>query len=258
MKYSQNILAALTVSLALAGCHSSPTGPSPSPAITAVPDVPSTPVPVPSEPPPRTSRTRYLAFGDSITAGTTSPAVAAWRTFATGPPQSYPYKLQALLRGRYTAQAIEVYNEGKPGEPAEDGVLRFSPVLRSVAPDVVILLHGVNDISFLGMRGVRSAAGFVNTMASEARLAGVTVIICTIPRSRAGGFRSLDLAVVEAYNNALRDVARGERAILVDFDVNGLDLRFIGADGLHPTDEGYTRMAEILFSHARELFETGS
>ena len=239
--------------LVAAGCNSSPTSPTP-PAVSALPpDV--TPPPAPS--PPRTSRTRYLAFGDSITAGTTSPAVTLWRRFATGSPQSYPFKLNVLLNGRYTAQDVEVYNEGRPGETAEDGVLRFTPTLHSVAPDVVILLHGVNDVAFLGLKGVRSTAGLVNAMASEARLTGVTVMICTIPRPRPGGWRAPDPAVIEAYNNALREVARGERAILIDLDASGFDQRLIGTDGLHPTDEGYTRMAEIFFSRARELFEMG-
>jgi lysophospholipase L1-like esterase len=92
-------------------------------------------------------------------------------------------------------------------------------------------------------------------MAREARLAGSQVMICTLLPPRPGGFRAADPAVIAAYNRALRDVARGEAAIFIDFEALGFELRLIGLDGLHPTEEGYARMAEILFSRARALFE---
>jgi lysophospholipase L1-like esterase len=63
--------------------------------------------------------------------------------------------------------------------------------------------------------------------------------------------------VIAAYDRALREVARGEGAFLVDFEAMGFELRLIGADGLHPTEEGYQRMAEILFDQARTWFELG-
>ena len=232
--------------------QSSPTGPSPMPPIAQPP--PTTQPPTPTPVTPRTSRTRYLAFGDSVTAGTTSPAVGLFRTMGAGLPESYPFKLQSMLNGRYTAQTIQIENEGKPGEPAEDGSRRFAGVLRAANPEIVILLHGVNDITFLGLPGVPRTASFVNTMAREARNLGKQVMICTLLPQRPGGFRAADPAAIAAYNRALRDVARGENAILVDFEAL-FDVKFIGLDGLHPTDQGYSRMAEILFGQARTLFE---
>jgi lysophospholipase L1-like esterase len=239
----------------MAACSSSQSLPTaPTPPTTQPPTTPPPTTPPPTPFTPRTSRTRYLAFGDSLTAGTTSPAVGLFRTMSAGLPESYPFKLQAMLGGRYTAQTIQIENEGRPGEAAEDGVRRFSSVLRTANPEVVILLHGVNDVSFQGLPGVPRTAGFINTMAREARLTGKQVMICTLPPNRSGGFRAADPAVIAAYNRALRDIARGEGAILVDFEAL-FDLRLIGMDGLHPTEPGYTRMAEILFAQARRLFE---
>ena len=133
--------------------------------------------------------------------------------------------------------------------------MRLPGVLRAVAPEIVILLHGVNDISFLEERSVTPIAAFVNTMAHDARFAGAQVIICTLPPQRAGSFRAADPAVVSRYNEALRDVARGEGAILVDFAADFGDLQLIGADGLHPTEAGYARMAQLLFDTLRTTFE---
>ena len=190
-----------------------------------------------------------------MTAGTTSPALTLWRVADAGLPQSYPFKFQSLLADRYRDQIIDVVNEGRPGETAADGWARFPGVVRAVAPEVVILLHGVNDVSVFGLSAVSRTAGFVNAMAREARLAGSEVMICTMLPQRPGGLRAGDPAVIAAYNRALRDIARGENARLIDFDVLGFDLRLIGVDGLHPTEDGYTRVADILFGQARALFE---
>jgi hypothetical protein len=60
--------------------------------------------------------------------------------------------------------------------------------------------------------------------------------------------------VIAAYNIALRDVARGEGALLVDFE-REVDVSLIGLDGLHPTEAGYTRMAAVLFEAIRGRYE---
>lgn len=244
----------------------SPSGPiaaDPPPADPAPPDPvpmppqPTPPVPpIPPPPPPRITRSRYLIFGDSLTAGTTSPSLT--RLMSAGLPQSYPYKFLERLQARYTAQTFVVENEGKPAEGAADGVVRFPPILRNLGPEVVVLLEGVNDIAFLGQSGVSRVAGYINTMARDARFAGAQVIICTLPPERATGFRAADPAAISSYNQALRDVARGEGAILVDFANEFGDLSLIGIDGLHPTEAGYTRMADILFDTVRRTFEVAS
>ena len=253
MKFPIKIPLVLALALTTA-CSSQSLPTAPTPPLSQQPPITQPPTTQPPPVTPRTSRTRYLAFGDSITAGTTSPAVGLFRTMSAGLPESYPFKLQAMLNGRYTAQSIQIENEGRPSEAAEDAVRRFPVTLRAANPEVVILLHGVNDVTFLGMPGVQRTAGYINTMAREARLLGKQVMICTLPPHRPGGFRAADPAVIAAYNRALRDVARGETAILVDLEAL-LELRFIGLDGLHPTDQGYTRLAEILFGQARTSFE---
>ena len=228
------------------------TPPSPGPP---VPEPPPAPQPPPATPAPRLGRLRYLAFGDSLTAGTTSPALN--RTLSAGLPQSYPFKLQEALVARYQQQAVAVENEGKPNEAAADAVTRFPAVFRATSPDVVILLHGVNDVTFLGIPGIPRVTGYLDSMARAARLGGASVIICTLPPHRAGGFRAADPDVIRRYNESLRDLARGEGALLVDFE-RDIDISLIGAVGLHPTEAGYARMAQVLFERIRDRFEVPS
>jgi lysophospholipase L1-like esterase len=177
------------------------------------------------------------------------------RAFGAGLPQSYPFKLQQLMAARYATQAFVMENEGKSNETAAEGVTRLPAVLKANNPDVVILLHGVNDVTFLGQSGVSRVAGYLDTMAKEARFAGARVILCTLPPQRAGGFRAGDPAVIANYNQWVRDIARGEGAFVADFARELGDLNLIGIDGVHPTEAGYARMAQILLDVIRSQFE---
>jgi lysophospholipase L1-like esterase len=96
------------------------------------------------------------------------------------------------------------------------------------------------------------------TMAHDAGVTGAQVVLCTLPPQRAGGSRAADAAAIGSYNQAIRDIARSEGAMLVDFAAAMTELNAIGADGLHPTEAGYARMAEILFNVLRASFEVSS
>jgi lysophospholipase L1-like esterase len=63
--------------------------------------------------------------------------------------------------------------------------------------------------------------------------------------------------VIRQMNDEVRVIAAGEGAELVDLytalasDVN----RYIGVDGLHPTEAGYQRMADEFFVRIRATLE---
>jgi lysophospholipase L1-like esterase len=169
-----------------------------------------------------------------------------------GLAQSYPFKLQSLLSARYSSQTITVYNEGLPLEETSDAIRRLPGVLRTTAPEVVILLHGVNDLT--GPSVVPRTLGFMNTMARDVRLAGAMVFLCTLLPQRPGGFRAGDPVATANYNAGLRALARAEGATLIDLD-REMDLGLIGVDGLHPTEAGNERLAQIFFAAIRAQFE---
>jgi lysophospholipase L1-like esterase len=212
-------------------------------------------------PVPQLSRTRFLAFGDSLTAGevSLSSATAAdgWPfvQYAVIPSASYPTQLSNLLRARYTGQlaAIQVANDGRPGEWAEDGARRLPGVLASTRPEVLLLLHGFNELATFGAAGPARAALYVDTMAKEGRNRGARVFIASLTPPRASGLRALPLASVLDANSRIRATAIGEGAVFVDlYAALSADVpRYIGIDGLHPTEAGYARMAQTFFEAIR-------
>ncbi len=214
-------------------------------------------------PSPKIALTKFLAFGDSITAGEVTAPIGSANAagqFLTRqivvPSASYPTVLQRLLTSRYLTQASSMVmtNEGLPGETAPEAVSRYLAAINRYRPEVVLLLEGYNGVT--GNGGASGAAAAVSTMASEARNRGMRVFIATLTPAKPGSRAIPDLFLLN-YNDRMRNIARGEGAPLVDLyaalstDVSA----YIGIDGLHPNEAGYRKMAETFFAAIRAELE---
>lgn len=171
-------------------------------------------------------------------------------------PGSYPQRLRADLAARYRDQTIDVFNEGKAGEWAESGVGRFPDVIRTHSPEIIILMEGANDLGFLGRPGISRTIGALETMVKYARARGIPVLLASLPPQREGSPRGSSAAFLTEFNRQVRTTAVDEGAIFVDvFAGFGSDPGLIGADGLHPTSDGYARMTQIFMDAIRAAFE---
>ena len=98
-----------------------------------------------------------LAFGDSLTAGATSPPLTL-RPMSAGLPQSYPYKFQQLMAA---ALRQPDHRGGERRQTGRSGRRRHAPLSGRRAmrfhPEVVVLLHGVNDVAFFGLAACRAS-----------------------------------------------------------------------------------------------------
>lgn len=208
---------------------------------------------------PQLTLTRFLAVGDSITEGEITAALGAVssRGFQNSvqrvvPSASYPAVLQDLMRARYTSQAsaISVINAGLSGERALDASAqaRVAQAIATHRPQVVLLMHGYNDIA--NVSALSATANAVSTMAAEARNRGARVFIANLAPSRPTGSSARPSSSVTGFNERLLTVIRGEGATLVD--VYGALLpdviTYIGVDGLHPTEAGYRKIAETFMA----------
>jgi lysophospholipase L1-like esterase len=188
------------------------------------------------------AKTKFTAFGDSITDGKVSlvPLVSL------AGPDTYPYKLEQMLRERYPSQLFVVSNQGHSGEHTRDGAARIAAVLDEEKPEVVLLLEGINNIN--GFSTATQAAA-LRTMIVEAQRRGVDVIIATLmpvlPTSHIykPGITS---SRIEALNTEIFSLAAqynlGSPVNL--FAIFQAEPGLIGIDGLHPTIQGQTRIAE--------------
>jgi lysophospholipase L1-like esterase len=227
--------------------------------------------------PPHLSATKFTAFGDSITEGFVQrcPGIAPTENDedplriepppapgrAQPSPTAYPAKLQALLAERYPAQMITVINEGSGGEDINAGVANLPPVLTANAPEVLLLLEGINTLNEQHKAGIPLVVEGLRTMIQEARSRSIKVFAATLLPERPGGCRAYDYAedyddIIEA-NVQIRRLIGTEGAILVDLyeAFNGHTSMLIGEDGLHPSAAGYQRIAETFFDAIKTHLE---
>lgn len=103
-----------------------------------------------------------LAFGDSLTYGTGA---------ADG--YDYPSVLSELI-------AREVINEGYPGEISKKGAERLPPLLDRYRPDLLILIHGGNDM--IRKIPADETTEHLNAMITAAQQRNIGVVLLGVPK----------------------------------------------------------------------------
>ncbi len=232
---------------------------------------------------PRLSATRFVAFGDSLTEGfvqvcrtTTLTGLDAVledmaflsRVSELRPPGysavSYPVKLQSALSARYAAQSITIINEGNGGETAALGALDLPRVLNTDTPQALLLLEGINDIHAgtpTQASAIPTVISSLRTMVQEGKRRGMTVFLATLLPERKGSCRSFDwddnIEDVVAANTQIRSLATTEGVPLVDMyqAFSGQVSTLLGADGLHPSEAGYQKMADLFYAAITQRLE---
>ena len=233
---------ACTAVAACGGPNNGPTGPSPSA--------------------PRISRTRFLAFGDSFTAGEVTTPVAAASSLIHKlilvPAASYPSVLQGQLQATYPSQSssITVINSGQPSERILEGLQRFPDVFEASRADVVLLMEGVNGLPQVGPD---ISTGVMRIMVQAAKNGRARVFIGSmIPQVASRPRGTTPVSELLAYNNVLQIMCTQEGVTYVDLynTMTAEAATLIGSDGLHPTETGYRRIADLFFAAIqRELEE---
>lgn len=171
--------------------------------------------------------TVILAFGDSLTYGTGASS-----------GQDYPSILEQLT-------SLHVINAGVPGEISRDGLKRLQPLLDEHQPDLLILIHGGNDI--LRRIPAQQTADNIRQMIAEARQRNTHVIMMGVPQPGLFLMSSAEMYQQIAENQKIATDLETLPEILAD---PGLK-----SDRVHPNEEGYRIMAENIY---RLLQENGA
>jgi lysophospholipase L1-like esterase len=223
--------------------------------------------------PPKLATTSFLAFGDSITAGEdgqNSVAPSASLMSARFHPsvlfpfgQRYPTELQQQLADHYKTQSPTVDNQGLPGEAASDpGTLnRFVSLTGSRRYTVALIMEGTNDLYDRDDRIYPAAYDGLRSMIRDAKGKGIRPYLATIPPMNPSACvpvcRGLPWSLVPSFNDGVRSLAATEGVTLVDVyqGFNG-NLALLGPDGLHPSADGYAKIADVFFTAITSTLET--
>ena len=192
---------------------------------------------------PRTTAT-IVALGDSTTAGT-----PGFRSPLESPPDGagnvqsqYAYWLAAAR------PSWRVLNRGINGQRTDQIAARFERDVVNVRPDAVIIIAGVNDV-YQG-RGVDAVTAALEDMYERARNAALPVVAGSIiPFNTATADHNARMRAVNEWIRAYAIRVPGvtfsdTRAAAAD---PGAPDRLVSSpDNLHPSPDGYRRMAAAL------------
>lgn len=165
-----------------------------------------------------------LAFGDSLTRGSGASA-----------NNDYPNLLAGLSQR-------EVINEGVSGEISEDGLKRLPALLDDYQPDLLILIHGGNDI--LRKIPEEVTANNLKNMINEAKSRNIHVILLGVPKPGLFLMESAPIYVKLAEENSITTDLDTLPEILGDNNLK--------SDMIHPNNEGYKVMAVKIFELMKE------
>jgi len=185
-----------------------------------------------------------VALGDSTTAGT-----PGFRSPIEAPPEgSGDQQSQYAYWLMQTHSDWRVLNRGVDGERSDEIRARFDRDVLHMAPDIVVIVAGVNDI-YQG-RPAESVQRQFEAMYQAARRAGMSVVAGSIlPYNTATGDQN---SRMQAVNDWIRDFSASHddiafcdtRAAVAAPDCP--DRLVSSPDGLHPSPDGYRLMALAL------------
>lgn len=165
--------------------------------------------------------------------------------------------------------SIEVINAGVGGDSTRQGVARFDRDVMSRNPDCVILLFGTNDrLNSYNMVPLDQFKKNLLSMIEQLQNKNIKVILCEVPnclekymvkRHKPGFFDQLSAANrVKEVNRAIQEVAKLKNIPLIPTAAllgpateadESLIRNMANAgteDGVHPTPDGYRKLAEAI------------
>ena len=176
-----------------------------------------------------------VVFGDSISAG-----------YGLAAGQSFPDFLQKSIDA--DGYQWHVVNLGISGDTTEGGVARIDSAT-SLKPGLVVLELGGND----GLRGMPLEATRANLeqmiVAFQNAKAQVVLAGMTLPPNYGADY-------VHGFEKNYRDLAEKHKLTLIPFlyaDILTKDLRYVQADGIHPTAEGSRIIAGTVLKAVKPL-----
>ena len=181
------------------------------------------------------ARKVIVVFGDSLSAG-----------YGLANGQSFPDDLQKKLDA--DGYAWRVVNLGISGDTTEGGVSRVDSAT-SLKPAIVILELGGND----GLRGMPLTATRANLeqMVTAFQNAGAKVVLAgmTLPPNYGAEY-------IHGFEKIYKDLAAEHKLTFIPFllaDIVTKDLRYMQADGIHPTAAGAEIVAGTVFRSVQPL-----
>jgi lysophospholipase L1-like esterase len=189
---------------------------------------------------PSAASTCIIAIGDSTTAGT-----PAFKSPIEAPPDGQGDETSQYAYWLMKAHPEwTVINRGVNGERSDQVRARFERDVVAAAPKAVVIIAGVNDV-YQG-RAVEQVTEQLRAMYDRAAQAGIRVVAGSIiPYNTATPEQNTRVRQINAWIRQQPGVAFADTRAVTAAD-DDPDALFESVDGLHPTADGYQRMADAI------------
>jgi acyl-CoA thioesterase-1 len=183
-------------------------------------------------------RPLIVAFGDSLSEG-----------YGVEPGRSFPDQLQAKLE--QNGYPYHVVNMGISGDTTTGGLARLQPLI-DLKPAIVILELGGND----GLRGIPVASTHANLEKIIQKLQASQIEVLLAGMSLPPNYGP---AYIREFEDAYKGLARKYKLHLIPFLMQDIAAQIrarpslMQRDGIHPTAEGHTVIAETVFRYLKPM-----
>ncbi len=203
----------------------------------------------------QTSNTSNHEQANNVSNQITYVAIGASDTFGIGTSDPYMENWPTVLAEKLN-QKVHLINLGIPGTTLHDALSLELPVALDSHPKLITIWLGVNDIA--DKVPVDSYSHDLDIMLTRLQFgaSSAQILIANIPDLTLlpyfASYNQQDLHnVIDEYNLAIAQKAQQHHAILVNMSQQNYNLRthpeYISNDGLHPTDLGYSQIAELFY-----------
>ncbi len=183
-------------------------------------------------------------------------AIGASDTFGIGTQDPYAQNWPTDLAGMLGPN-VHLINLGIPSIRIHDAIRLELPIAIDSHPDLVTIWLAVNDLS--DQVPVDSYSHDLDFMVSrlQASAPHAPILIANVPDlTFLSAFAAWNPIIlqnrIQAYNTAIGSIVQRHHVILVDLSQQNYKLRqhpeYISSDGLHPTDLGYEKLAELFYT----------
>lgn len=203
----------------------------------------------------QTSTTSNQEQANNVSNQITYVAIGASDTFGIGTSDPYMENWPTDLSDKLT-QNVHLINLGIPGTTLHAALSLELPVALDSHPKLITIWLGVNDIA--DKVPVNSYSHDLDILLTRLQTGATSarILIANIPDLTLlpyfASYNQQDLHnVIDEYNLAIAHAAQQHNVILVNMSQQNYNLRahpeYISNDGLHPTDLGYSQIAELFY-----------
>jgi lysophospholipase L1-like esterase len=171
----------------------------------------------------------WLAIGDSITNG-------------TGATNYNGYVLLTRNSLKSSGKNHFLSNQGIPSITSTQYLNRFKSIIRTINPDVVTIMLGMNDTAISTTQFNTNISSLIDLIKQNAVNKNPTIFLCTIT------FRNdSNDTIIQQFNTQLSSIATAKNVTLVNTRAAYSDSSYLAtSDVVHPNDNGHQQIANIL------------